>query len=80
MQLTTSGFITMGVSYCEKHRRYGDVLTSPKFVAAAKRNESLDPDDIRYIQIDCKRRLSAVLSRPSSWVMIASHRWEAACF
>ena len=27
-----------------------------------------------------KRRLSAVLSRPSSWVMIASHRWEAACF
>lgn len=42
----------MGWAYCEKHKRAGHVLTSPKLVAAAKNNEPVDGADIRYIQFN----------------------------
>ena len=48
----------MGWVFCEKHRRQGLVITSPKFVAAAKRKEFVDPADIRYINIHSDGRMT----------------------
>lgn len=48
----------MGWVYCVKHRREGLVLSSPKFVAAAISNESVDPDDVRHIRINSEGWIS----------------------
>lgn len=44
----------MGWPFCEKHRGSRFILTSPKFAAAIKSKESIDPDDIRYFRFTSK--------------------------